>query len=233
MGPPLCGLTPCRACVPAASYKLLLGRRRLCCAGFGLPASLAACTSAAASASPYRAPVCRSPYLPTPPPPHNPPHAPPLSHAAAVLPLLRDPPLTFWWLPPCRKAAARANLTRSKTSTYTTAETTTLEDLSCCLCLGTLRDCVALEPCGARQCCWAQSNLHGRFGGLGFVRRVGDDAIEQVWSRAVRSNLLCLVWRLCLEEEGDRPGLEWMWHRMWSQVDVGSLTRLGGAYERE
>lgn len=48
----------------------------------------------------------------------------------------------------------------------------------------------------------------------------------------MRSNLQFLDWRLCLKEEGYMPGLQWMWRRMWSQMDVGSLTRLGGAYER-
>lgn len=44
--------------------------------------------------------------------------------------------------------AARMSLARSMTSTYATVENTTLDDLQCQICLGTLHNCVALEPCG-------------------------------------------------------------------------------------
>lgn len=38
------------------------------------------------------------------------------------------------------------------TSKYTTADASTLEDFQCQICLGTLRSCVALEPCGHNFC---------------------------------------------------------------------------------
>ena len=38
------------------------------------------------------------------------------------------------------------------TSRYTTAELSTLEDFQCQICLSTLRDCVAIEPCGHNFC---------------------------------------------------------------------------------
>ncbi|KAL0025671.1 hypothetical protein WJX77_003216 [Trebouxia sp. C0004] len=55
------------------------------------------------------------------------------------------------------KAAAasgspRRRLERTATSDYTTAESSTLDDFQCQICLGTLRDCVALEPCGHNWC---------------------------------------------------------------------------------
>ncbi|GAB4822418.1 hypothetical protein N2152v2_009464 [Parachlorella kessleri] len=53
---------------------------------------------------------------------------------------------------PRRASPAAFKLSRSKTSTYATAEATTLDDLQCQICLGTLRACVALEPCGHNFC---------------------------------------------------------------------------------
>ncbi len=38
------------------------------------------------------------------------------------------------------------------TSKYTTADASTLEDFQCQICLSTLRDCVAIEPCGHNFC---------------------------------------------------------------------------------
>jgi hypothetical protein len=45
-----------------------------------------------------------------------------------------------------------AAIFRTATSRYTTAEQSTLEDLKCQICLNTLRQCVALEPCGHNFC---------------------------------------------------------------------------------
>lgn len=44
--------------------------------------------------------------------------------------------------------ALPARLARCQTSVYSTLHATTLDDLQCQICLSTLRDCVALEPCG-------------------------------------------------------------------------------------
>ena len=41
---------------------------------------------------------------------------------------------------------------RMATSKYTTARMSTLEDFQCQICLSTLRDCVAIEPCGHNFC---------------------------------------------------------------------------------
>ena len=49
-------------------------------------------------------------------------------------------------------AASRRKLERVATSDYTTAESSTLDDFNCQICLGTLKDCVALEPCGHNWC---------------------------------------------------------------------------------
>ncbi|GBF89177.1 hypothetical protein Rsub_01894 [Raphidocelis subcapitata] len=55
---------------------------------------------------------------------------------------------------PCPGGAAAqpASIFRTATSRYTTAEQSTLEDLRCQICLGTLSKCVALEPCGHNFC---------------------------------------------------------------------------------
>eukprot|EP00887_Chlorella_sp_A99_P003054 scaffold9.g3054.t1 len=58
--------------------------------------------------------------------------------------------------PRVRRAATR--LRRTATSTYTTADDTTTEDLQCTICLCTLRDAVALEPCGHSYCAVCLSN---------------------------------------------------------------------------
>ncbi|CAL5227738.1 g10754 [Coccomyxa viridis] len=44
------------------------------------------------------------------------------------------------------------SLQRMATSKYTTADASTLEDFQCQICLSTLRDCVAIEPCGHNFC---------------------------------------------------------------------------------
>ena len=44
------------------------------------------------------------------------------------------------------------HLQRMATSKYTTARMSTLEDFQCQICLSTLRDCVAIEPCGHNFC---------------------------------------------------------------------------------
>eukprot|EP00879_Flechtneria_rotunda_P004794 GHRR01005066.1.p1 GENE.GHRR01005066.1~~GHRR01005066.1.p1 ORF type:complete len:626 (+),score=240.90 GHRR01005066.1:617-2494(+) len=50
---------------------------------------------------------------------------------------------------------------RTATSRYTTAEQSTLEDLKCQICLNTLRQCVALEPCGHNFCATCLSHHLG------------------------------------------------------------------------
>lgn len=77
-----------------------------------------------------------------------------------------------------------AAIFRTATSRYTTAEQSTLEDLKCQICLNTLRQCVALEPCGHNFCATCLSHHLGnslqggmqlscpfRCGGAGGVRR--------------------------------------------------------------
>ena len=46
----------------------------------------------------------------------------------------------------------RRKLERSATSDYTTAESSTLDDFQCQICLGTVKECVSLEPCGHNWC---------------------------------------------------------------------------------
>ena len=55
-------------------------------------------------------------------------------------------------------AWCRRKLERTVTSDYTTAESSTLDDFQCQICLGTLRDCVVLEPCGHNWCATCLSN---------------------------------------------------------------------------
>lgn len=52
-------------------------------------------------------------------------------------------------------------LLRMPTTRYLTACSSRLEELQCCLCLDTLRDCVALEPCGHNFCATCASNHFG------------------------------------------------------------------------
>eukprot|EP00210_Caulerpa_lentillifera_P004653 g4438.t1 len=56
------------------------------------------------------------------------------------------------------RARSARTLSRSLTSTYTTAERSTLADFVCQICLRTLSSCVAIEPCGHNFCasCLAQ-----------------------------------------------------------------------------
>jgi Zinc finger, C3HC4 type (RING finger) len=54
-----------------------------------------------------------------------------------------------------------APLSRTATSRYTTAEASTLDDLRCQICLNTLRQCVALEPCGHNYCATCLSHHLG------------------------------------------------------------------------
>jgi len=49
-------------------------------------------------------------------------------------------------------------LQRTTTSRYTTKCTATADDLRCQICLGMLRSCVALEPCGHNYCAVCLSN---------------------------------------------------------------------------
>ncbi|KAL3137014.1 hypothetical protein ABBQ32_006605 [Trebouxia sp. C0010 RCD-2024] len=46
----------------------------------------------------------------------------------------------------------RRKLERSATSDYTTAESSTLDDFQCQICLGPVKQCVSLEPCGHNWC---------------------------------------------------------------------------------
>lgn len=64
----------------------------------------------------------------------------PIPHAYRSMP--EQPPPT----------AATMGLTRAATSKYTTPEETSIDDLQCQICLGTLTDCVTLEPCGHIYC---------------------------------------------------------------------------------
>eukprot|EP00884_Botryococcus_braunii_P003133 jgi/Botrbrau1/12820/Bobra.20_1s0011.1 len=59
---------------------------------------------------------------------------------------------------PLTRRVPSFQLQRMMTSRYTTAETSTLEDLQCQICLGTLHQCVALEPCGHNFCAACLSN---------------------------------------------------------------------------
>ncbi|KAF6266719.1 hypothetical protein COO60DRAFT_10326 [Scenedesmus sp. NREL 46B-D3] len=56
---------------------------------------------------------------------------------------------------------ASVSIFRTATSRYTTAEQSTLEDLKCQVCLTTLRQCVALEPCGHNFCACCLSHHLG------------------------------------------------------------------------
>lgn len=56
---------------------------------------------------------------------------------------------------------AGSAIARTATSRYTTAEQSTLEDLRCQICLHTLRQCVALEPCGHNFCATCLSHHLG------------------------------------------------------------------------
>ena len=72
------------------------------------------------------------------------------------------PPL--FYIPPHSPSGARpssAAIFRTATSRYTTAEQSTLEDLKCQICLNTLRQCVALEPCGHNFCATCLSHHLG------------------------------------------------------------------------
>lgn len=61
----------------------------------------------------------------------------------------------------CSPPHAAASIFRTATSRYTTAEQSTLEDLKCQICLTTLRQCVALEPCGHNFCACCLSHHLG------------------------------------------------------------------------
>lgn len=57
--------------------------------------------------------------------------------------------------------AASSSIFRTATSRYTTYEQSTLEDLKCQICLTTLKNCVALEPCGHNFCATCLSHHLG------------------------------------------------------------------------
>lgn len=59
--------------------------------------------------------------------------------------------------PPARRHAA-GRLQRTNTSSYTTAEAASSEDMQCTICLSILKDAVALEPCGHSYCAVCLSN---------------------------------------------------------------------------
>jgi hypothetical protein len=61
----------------------------------------------------------------------------------------------------CSPPNAATSIFRTATSRYTTAEQSTLEDLKCQICLTTLRQCVALEPCGHNFCACCLSHHLG------------------------------------------------------------------------
>jgi len=60
--------------------------------------------------------------------------------------------------PALRWQPSGKGLQRTTTSRYTTKCTATADDLRCQICLGTLRSCVALEPCGHNYCAVCLSN---------------------------------------------------------------------------
>ena len=67
----------------------------------------------------------------------------------------------------CR-SARHGQLLRSNTSAYTTASDLSADDLTCQICLETLRQCVALIPCGHSFCAsctshYLAANLQARF----------------------------------------------------------------------
>ncbi|CAD7704362.1 unnamed protein product [Ostreobium quekettii] len=63
--------------------------------------------------------------------------------------------------PPRGRPQPSQALSRSTTSRYTTAEQSTLDDFQCQICLGTLRCCVAIEPCGHNFCACCLSQYFG------------------------------------------------------------------------
>ena len=67
------------------------------------------------------------------------------------------------------------------TSDYTTAESSTLDDFQCQICLGTLRDCVVLEPCGHN---WCATCLSHHFASLLQVRPPSGPHSALPWSMA-------------------------------------------------
>lgn len=64
-----------------------------------------------------------------------------------------------WFCSP--SGAASSSIFRTATSRYTTYEQSTLEDLKCQICLNTLKNCVALEPCGHNFCATCLSHHLG------------------------------------------------------------------------
>lgn len=59
------------------------------------------------------------------------------------------------WMSKCASSSGcggRRKLERSATSDYTTAESSTLDDFQCQICLGPVKQCVSLEPCGHNWC---------------------------------------------------------------------------------
>lgn len=61
----------------------------------------------------------------------------------------------------CRVADGERALARMQTSVYTTLELSTADDLVCQICLGTLHQCVALQPCGHNFCATCASQHFG------------------------------------------------------------------------
>ena len=71
-------------------------------------------------------------------------------------------PVCLSCLPAASPAApGSSSIFRTATSRYTTAEQSTLEDLKCQICLNSLRQCVALEPCGHNFCATCLSHHLG------------------------------------------------------------------------
>ena len=85
-----------------------------------------------------------------------------------------------------------SGLQRSLTSTYTTAEASTLEDFQCQICLSTLRSCVALEPCGHNFCATCLSH---HFASL---LQVGSLSARRAGGFCGRYDLLAIKMRLVL-----------------------------------
>lgn len=60
--------------------------------------------------------------------------------------------MTGWMTKDAKVCGGRRKLERSATSDYTTAESSTLDDFQCQICLGPVKQCVSLEPCGHNWC---------------------------------------------------------------------------------
>lgn len=84
-----------------------------------------------------------------------------LAHRPTGPPRLRHSRLFLQCVSCSPSGAASSSIFRTATSRYTTFEQSTLEDLKCQICLTTLKNCVALEPCGHNFCATCLSHHLG------------------------------------------------------------------------